>query len=139
LVLLPQFGGSILQLASSGNLGLQSSDNDKQSSSVFMKIMEGMEDLAAQAHFNAKELAKLCKLSVRQLQRDFRRQKDCTPQSWLNGQRLMVAQKMLQSGEPVKNVALNLGFKQSSHFCRQFKMHHNVTPAKFAGLCMTCQ
>lgn len=97
-----------------------------------MKIMEGMEVLAAQAHFNAKELAKLCKLSVRQLQRDFRRQKGCTPQNWLNEQRLMAAQRMLQSGEPVKKVALDLGFKQASHFCRQFKMYHNLTPAQFA-------
>ena len=96
-----------------------------------MKLTEGMEDLATRAHFDAKELAKLCKLSVRQLQRDFRRQKGCTPQNWLNGQRLMVAQRLLQSGEPVKKVALDLGFKQSSHFCRQFKMRHNLTPAQF--------
>ena len=91
-----------------------------------------MEDLAAQAGFDAKELAKLCKLSVRQLQRDFRRQKGCTPQNWLNHLRLMAAERMLQSGEPVKKVAFNLGFKQSSHFCRQFKMYHNLTPAQFA-------
>ena len=97
-----------------------------------MKITEGMVNLAAQAHFDAKELARLCKLSVRQLQRDFRRQKGCTPQNWLNKQRLMAAQRLLQSGEPVKNVAFNLGYKQSSHFCRQFKMYHNMTPAQFA-------
>jgi transcriptional regulator GlxA family with amidase domain len=92
----------------------------------------GWERLAEAARYDAKELAKLCHLSVRQLERDFRRNLGRTPQDWLNEQRLIVAQQMLQAGAMVKVVALELGFKQVSHFCRQFKTQHHLTPSQFA-------
>lgn len=91
------------------------------------------ENLAEKAHYSARELAGLCGVSVRQLQRYFREQFHCSPQSWLNEQRLVAAQQLLRSGEPVKKVALDLGFKQSSHFCRQFKTRNHLTPSQFAS------
>ena len=90
------------------------------------------ERLVPMAHYSAKELARLCQLSVRQLQRVFRRQFRCTPQNWLNEQRLRAAGPLLRSGFPVKVVALELGFKQTSHFCREFKSYHQITPSRFA-------
>ncbi|HEX9046498.1 MAG TPA: helix-turn-helix domain-containing protein, partial [Verrucomicrobiae bacterium] len=70
-------------------------------------------------------------ISPRQLQRLFRGRFGCTPQEWLNQQRIIAAQAGLCSGEPVKKVALELGFKQCSHFCRQFKAYVGVTPSQF--------
>jgi AraC-like DNA-binding protein len=93
----------------------------------------GWERLAEAARYDAKELAKLCHLSVRQLERDFRRDLGRTPQDWLNEQRIKAAQPLLLSGQPVKVVALELGFKQVSHFCRQFKSMHKLTPSQFAA------
>ena len=90
------------------------------------------EDLARLAHYDANELAKLCEISTRQLQRHFRRQFRRTPQNWLNERRLLAAQSLLVSGDSVKKVALDLGYKQSSHFCRQFKTRNNMTPSQFA-------
>jgi AraC-like DNA-binding protein len=90
------------------------------------------EALAGAAHYNAKELAKLRHLSVRQLERDFRRHLGRTPQDWLNEQRIKAAKKPLLAGELVKKVAYDLGFKQPSHFCRQFKLLHHLTPSEFA-------
>lgn len=87
--------------------------------------------MAGTACYDAKELAKLCSLSVRQLQRDFRRNFGRTPQDWLNEQRIKSAQQLLLSGQPVKKVALELGFKQVSHFCRQFKSLNNMTASEF--------
>jgi AraC-like DNA-binding protein len=94
---------------------------------------QGWEGLAGTAHYDAKELAKLCNLSVRQLERDFRRVLGCSPQGWLNEQRIKAAQQLLLSGQPVKVVALELGFKQSSHFCRQFKLQFHLTPSQFTA------
>lgn len=88
--------------------------------------------LAAAAHYDAKELAKLCNLSVRQLERNFRSNLDRSPQAWLNEQRIRAAQSLLCSGQPVKVVSLELGFKQVSHFCRQFKSQNHLTPSQFA-------
>jgi AraC family transcriptional regulator len=94
-------------------------------------FIDDWERLAPNARYDARELAKLCNVSVRQLQRDFRRQFAMCPQNWLNEQRLKAAQSLLLSGHPVKVVALELGFKQTSHFCRQFKSYHHQTPSNF--------
>lgn len=93
------------------------------------------ERLAVVARFDAKELAKLCNLSVRQLERDFRRHLGRTPQNWLNELRLRFAEALLLNGQPVKRVAYTLGFKQTSHFCRRFKLHRNLTPSQFVDQC----
>ncbi len=90
------------------------------------------EQLAAVAHYDAKELACLCNESIRQLQRDFHRQFGLPPQVWLNVQRLKAAELRLTSGESVKKVAMDLGYKQTSHFCRQFKNYYHLTPTQFA-------
>ena len=90
------------------------------------------EELAQSAHYNAHELAKLCGISTRQLQRHFRFRFRCSPQSWLNYRRLLAAEGLLRSGDSVKKVAFDLGFKQPSHFCRQFKTRNKMTPSQFA-------
>ena len=83
------------------------------------------------AQYDANALAKLRNVSVRQLQRIFRLQLGRSPQEWLNEQRILAAQKSLGVGNPIKMVALDLGFKQSSHFCRQFKTLSGFTPSQF--------
>ena len=90
------------------------------------------EGLAETSHYDANQLARLCGISTRQLQRYFRRNFNCSPQSWLNERRLLAAKALLLSGESVKKIALDLGFKQSSHFCRQFKSRNNMTPSQYA-------
>ena len=90
------------------------------------------EELAEAAHFNAKELARLCQVSTRQLQRDFRRCLSRSPQEWLNERRILAARELLLAGRSIKWVAFELGFKQPSHFCRQFKLFHHLTPSEFA-------
>jgi len=91
------------------------------------------EELAGRANYDAGELARLCRLSDRQLRRQFRRRLDRTPQDWLNERRLIAARELLLSGQAVKEVAFNLGFKHSSHFCRQFKTFHHLTPSEFVS------
>jgi AraC family transcriptional regulator len=90
------------------------------------------EELAETARFDARELARLCRVSTRQLERDLRRQLGRTPQDWLNERRIIAAERLLISGLQVKAVAFELGFKQASHFCRQFKSWRRMTPSEFA-------
>lgn len=96
-------------------------------------LKEDWEILAAVARFNSKELARLCKLSPRQLQRKFHLIFNRSPQDWLNDQKILVAQQLLLSGEPIKEVAFNLGFKRISHFYRQFKTRSRMTPSQFVA------
>src|SRR5947208_1029773 len=90
-----------------------------------------LERLAVTARYDANELAGLCDLSPRQLQREFKRRFGRPPQDWLNEQRITAARQLLLLGRPVKVVAIELGFKQSSHFCREFKRQTNLTPSQF--------
>ncbi len=99
-----------------------------------LAIKEPWEVLAQKAHYNANELARLCGISARHLQRHFRHNFHCSPQAWLNQRRLLFAQMLLLNGESVKKVALDLGFKQPSHFCRQFKNLCKMTPSEFISM-----
>lgn len=94
-------------------------------------LTEPWEKLAVTARYDARELARLCALSSRQLQRNFSRDLNRSPQDWLNEQRIDAARRLLLSGGPVKRVAFELGYKQVSHFCRQFKLYNNMTPSQF--------
>jgi len=92
--------------------------------------------LARLACYRARDLARHCARSPRQLERIFHQQFSSTPQKWLDEQRLIAARELLSSGEPLKNIAAELGFKQTSHFCRKFKALHKVTPSNFALSCL---
>lgn len=89
------------------------------------------EPLAAQAQYNAKLLAGLCQVSLRQLERFWKSSFGQAPQAWLDAIRLKKAQELLIGGLTVKETAFSLGFKQSSHFCRKFKRHTGTTPHEF--------
>ena len=88
--------------------------------------------LSSAAQYNARKLASICEVSLRTLQRQFHQTLGRPPQSWLNELRIAVAQNLLQHGTLIKEIASDLGFKHSSHFCRQFKRHAKMTPSQFA-------
>jgi AraC-like DNA-binding protein len=87
--------------------------------------------LAEAAHFNVSELAVLCQMSRRQLERDFRRFLGCSPQAWLDEVRMEKARELLLKGAPVKCVAYDLSFKYTSYFCRKFKLKNKLKPSEF--------
>ncbi|TAK97742.1 MAG: AraC family transcriptional regulator [Verrucomicrobia bacterium] len=89
------------------------------------------ERLAVQAEYAPAKLAVLRGVSLRQLERDIKRRFGLEPRKWLDKQRIVAAQKRLLAGQSVKCVAMELGFKQASHFCRQFKLEYNLTPSQF--------
>jgi len=87
----------------------------------------------AAARYDARKLAQLRCVSLRQLQRDFKRTLGRSPQDWLNEQRIVTARQLLQAGFTIKQVSIDLGYKQSSHFCRQFKTFSRMTPSQYAS------
>lgn len=89
-------------------------------------------ELAPVANFNATELAHLLGICTRQLQRKFQYYLNCSPRTWLNQARIRASKQLLISGASVKRTAIDLGFKQVSHFCRHFKSENGVTASEFA-------
>jgi transcriptional regulator GlxA family with amidase domain len=86
------------------------------------------EALASEAQFRASELAKILGISLRTLQRYFRAKYNCTVSDWLRELRLATARARLPNCESVKEVAFDLGYKQPSHFTRDFKQRFGVPP-----------
>src|SRR5690242_9761794 len=87
------------------------------------------EELAARGQYRPSEIAKLTRVSLRTLQRHFRSHYNVTISTWLRSLRLNEAYARLVAGHSVKEVAYGLGFKQLSHFSREFKKMYGVPPS----------
>ena len=85
-------------------------------------------NLAVTAQFRPRAVAAICGLSVRTIQRYFKKTYDTTLGEWLRTYRLELAYQKLCNGEPIKCVALDLGYKQLSHFSRDFKKQYGCAP-----------
>lgn len=75
-----------------------------------------------------RDLASAVGVSRNQVIRDFKRIHNMTPGQFLKLLRLQHAKKSLESGEPLKAVAVEAGFADQSHFTRQFRRAFGVTP-----------
>lgn len=73
-------------------------------------------------------------ISQRQLQRYTKKAFGKTPQQVVKEERLSKALEMLRAERCVKTVAFNLGFKQVSHFSREFRRAYGISPSKYVGL-----
>ena len=86
------------------------------------------EDLARLANYNCVELARLAGTTPRNLQRFFKRRFGTSPQAWINAHRLTKAKQLILQGRGTKELSHLLGYKQVSHFCRQFRKVHGISP-----------
>lgn len=98
-----------------------------------LSIIQEWQALAHQAQFRAHELADICQVSLRTLQRHFRQNYGLTVSKWLRDIRLRQAYNHLLHGSTVKEVAYSLGYKQLSHFSRDFKDYFGVSPSYLLG------
>lgn len=87
--------------------------------------------LARQAGFRPGRLAELYGVTVRQLERYFQEDFGRSPHEWLQEQRMVAARQLLMECNSVSSVAKQLGFKQISHFSREFKRYYELTPSVF--------
>jgi AraC-like DNA-binding protein len=94
------------------------------------KVAEEWTRLARTADFRAKQLAGVAGVSPRTLQRRFKAEYGITVSEWLKRIRLEEASERIQAGDRVKAVAMDLGFKQLSHFSREFKRAYGLPPTR---------
>jgi AraC-like DNA-binding protein len=85
-------------------------------------------ELAREANWSAKALAKRCNVSVRTLERYFLRKKGKAPKAWLAEVRQQLAVELLQDGTSVKETAGCLKYKHPSHLTNEFKKHWGHCP-----------
>jgi len=87
--------------------------------------------LAALAHWNVAELAELCGVSVKTLERYCLKTFGLPPHQWLCKLRLEQAATDLQNHASVKLAANKAGYPHAHHFSRDFKKHFGRPPSRF--------
>jgi AraC-like DNA-binding protein len=88
-------------------------------------------DIARKAGFKIRRVAKILRVSQKQLRRNTQRLFKLNPLQWMKKLRLEAAAKLLIKLNSVTIAAERLGFKQLSHFSREFKLFHGITPRQF--------
>ncbi len=86
--------------------------------------------LAHAAGYKAGVLADRCEVSIRSLERFFRRTTGISPQKWLKQLRQYQALRLMHGSRSLKEIAHELGSNHPSHFSRDFKITHGVSPAQ---------
>jgi AraC-like DNA-binding protein len=94
--------------------------------------IQDWERLAREANFQPQVMAALCPISLRQLERFFKRDLKKTPSRWVRDLRCRLALKLISAGWSSKAVAAELHYWDESHFCHEFKRVYGVPPQNFA-------
>ena len=77
------------------------------------------------------DLAKQLGLSTRSFSRKYKKCLSMTPMSYITEYRLGEAIRLLCEGEPVSNIALNIGFSTHSAFSRSFHQSFDCCPTAY--------
>lgn len=75
------------------------------------------------------QLARLCHLSPTQFQRHFKARTNMTPYAWLTRLRLEQGMKLIKTGMPGTEVAMQIGFYDQAHFTKAFKHCYGIPPS----------
>jgi AraC-like DNA-binding protein len=78
------------------------------------------------------ELAEHVSLSPYYLLRVFRAQVGMPPYAYMESVRIRQAQRLIEAGRPLADVAAEVGFSSQSHLTHRFKQIIGVTPGQYA-------
>ena len=82
-----------------------------------------------------KELAKLCGRSLATFNRDFLKIYKMTPAKWIKKRRVEYGKFLLETSDKnINEIALDIGFENTSHFIKCFKEHYQHPPMRYKRL-----
>jgi signal transduction histidine kinase/DNA-binding response OmpR family regulator len=96
------------------------------------RFIEQIETNIENPQLKVAEIAKSLAMTERQLYRKLKGVINVTPSEYLKNYRLDKALSLLKNGEPVGNVAFDVGFTSHSYFSRCFKAKFGKSPSEFA-------
>jgi AraC-like DNA-binding protein len=97
-------------------------------------LNQDWESLARQARFQPAQLARLCCLSLRQLERFFIAHFGQPPGPWMRALKCRLARDLIAAGLPNKLVVSDLCFGNQSHLCHEFRRFFGASPQSFGPL-----
>ncbi|MBN2511155.1 MAG: helix-turn-helix transcriptional regulator [Spirochaetales bacterium] len=81
---------------------------------------------------SGERMAKLTNMSFSSLNRYFKENYGAAPSGWIKKKRLEKARnQLLLSKNPVTEIALACGFKETAHFSRAFKSEYGISPLEY--------
>ena len=86
---------------------------------------------ARQCRYSASKMAQTLGVTLRLVEIFFQERFGCGPHSWMLRVRMTEAAVFLMSGVPVRTVTTKVGYKQVSHFSREFKRFFGMPPARY--------
>jgi AraC-like DNA-binding protein len=97
-------------------------------------VNRAVEFLQARAcdHVSLEDASKASDVGLYHLIRLFRKHLGLTPYAYLTQIRIAKSRELLRRGEPVAQVALDVGFADQAHFTKRFKQLTGTTPALYA-------
>jgi transcriptional regulator GlxA family with amidase domain len=98
-----------------------------------LKNIQNWSELSEQANWSVLKLAKLCKISVRTLERYFLKTMNKKPKSWLSEERHKKAAMLMRGGMSVKATALQCGYSHPNTFSREFKKKFGNHPSSIVS------
>ena len=90
------------------------------------------EKLAADADYKSERMAAACSVTLRQLERFFKRRFGQGPAAWMRDLKCRKAADLISSGYSTKAAAQEIGFASPSHLCHEFKKVYGVSPQSAA-------
>ena len=93
-----------------------------------LDLVKDWEQRAQAAGYSASKMAQGLTVTVRRLQIFFHARFGMSPHEWMLRLRMDHATKLLSTGSSVKGASWELGYKQVSHFSREFKRFFGVSP-----------
>jgi transcriptional regulator GlxA family with amidase domain len=92
------------------------------------------EALAKEARFRPADMAALCPISLRHLERFFLGHFKQSPRLWATALRCRLARDLIAQGWSNRAVAIELNFADESQLCHTFQRLYGCTPQTFAPL-----
>jgi AraC-like DNA-binding protein len=86
-------------------------------------------EIGPEVDWSVYKLAKKYRVSVRTLERFFKKKTGTTPKAWLAQLRHEQANNVLRNGGTVKEAANHVGYHYSSSFSREYKRHWGCRPS----------
>jgi AraC-like DNA-binding protein len=90
-----------------------------------------LERLAYQRSYRVADVCTALGGSHRRFYNIFMRDVGLPPKTWMQNERMVVARRMLEGGQSISEVTMNLGFLSIATFRRAFLKAHGVTPQAF--------
>lgn len=96
-----------------------------------LKHSSNWKELAHESGYNVRRLARLCEVSMRQLERFLQANLGKTPHELLHEVRMQRAVELICDRTSAKETALTLHYKSYAHFSRDFKRTYGVCPSQY--------